>query len=195
MKMAKTDKADFNAMWDFFNALSNEFDYSGGLEDEALGKLVREKWGQHGAGAGASWRRVVMGCEVLIDSACDPAADTLEFKPDIVKAVEEQDKVTTLRPVDDWHDDVGDVLWWYPGEPPYCGSPLDTDWPGYHEYFTLLPEVDLAKAENNPDCKTCGDTHLTPSGQECPECSVIAHITAGELDVVLVEGAGKESHE
>jgi hypothetical protein len=30
------------------------------------------------------------------------------------------------RPLDEWHDDMGDVLWWkFPvTEPPYCGSPL-----------------------------------------------------------------------
>jgi len=41
----------------------------------------------------------------------------------------------------EWHGDIGNVLWWrFPiEEPPYVGSPLDTDWPGYHTHFTLLP--------------------------------------------------------
>jgi hypothetical protein len=44
-------------------------------------------------------------------------------------------------PVSEWHEDVGGVLWWrFPiEEPPYVGSPLDTDWPGHHTHFTLLP--------------------------------------------------------
>ncbi len=44
-------------------------------------------------------------------------------------------------PVSEWHEDIGDALWWrFPiEEPPYVGSPLDTDWPGYHTHFTLLP--------------------------------------------------------
>jgi len=44
-------------------------------------------------------------------------------------------------PVSEWHEDIGDVLWWrFPiEEPPYVGSPLDTDWPGHHTHFTLLP--------------------------------------------------------
>lgn len=32
----------------------------------------------------------------------------------------------TPRPVEEWHEDIGDVLWWrFPiDEAPYCGSPL-----------------------------------------------------------------------
>lgn len=44
------------------------------------------------------------------------------------------------RPVSDWHEDYGDVLWWvFPiNEPPYCGQPLDSHWPGYHTHWTPL---------------------------------------------------------
>jgi len=44
-------------------------------------------------------------------------------------------------PVSEWHEDIGNGLWWrFPiEEPPYVGSPLDTDWPGHHTHFTLLP--------------------------------------------------------
>lgn len=44
------------------------------------------------------------------------------------------------RPKDDWHEDMGAVLWWvFPiKEPPYCGTPVDTDWPGYHTHWTPL---------------------------------------------------------
>lgn len=51
----------------------------------------------------------------------------------------------TLRPLDDWHEGLGDVLWWrFPvDEPPYVGSPLDLDWPGYHTHWEPIsvPEV------------------------------------------------------
>jgi len=42
--------------------------------------------------------------------------------------------------LDEWHEAIGDVLWWkFPiDEPPYCGSPLADDWPGYHTHFTKL---------------------------------------------------------
>ncbi|OPZ09991.1 MAG: hypothetical protein BWZ07_02904 [Alphaproteobacteria bacterium ADurb.BinA280] len=44
------------------------------------------------------------------------------------------------RPLADWHEAVGVVLWWRcpVDEPPYCGSPLDDEWPGYHTHWTPL---------------------------------------------------------
>ncbi len=46
-------------------------------------------------------------------------------------AVARLNEAEELRPASEWHEDIGDVLW-YPvpvEEPPYCGSPLDSDWP------------------------------------------------------------------
>lgn len=70
------------------------------------------------------------------------------------------------RPISEYHEDMGPVLWWrFPiDEPPYVGSPLDLGfpiemtidwqggvplktrvhvggWPGYHTHFTPLPEA------------------------------------------------------
>lgn len=67
------------------------------------------------------------------------------------------------RPIEEYHEDMGDVLWWkFPiVEPPYVGSPLDLGrpvqvvvydgsntkletvfnvggWPGYHTHFTMI---------------------------------------------------------
>ena len=46
------------------------------------------------------------------------------------------------RPLEEWGEDYGDVLWWaFPiEEPPYVGSPLDAAWPGYHTHWTPLTE-------------------------------------------------------
>ncbi|QJD87885.1 hypothetical protein [Cohnella herbarum] len=46
--------------------------------------------------------------------------------------------IQKARSIDEWHEDYGDVLWWaFPiEEPPYVGSPLDNDWPGYHTHWT-----------------------------------------------------------
>lgn len=48
------------------------------------------------------------------------------------------------RPLDEWHDDIGNVLWWkFPiDEPPYCGTPLDIEWPGYHTHWTVFAVPD-----------------------------------------------------
>ena len=75
-----------------------------------------------------------------------------------------------LIPKAEYHEDMGDVLWWFVedgqiNEPPYCGSPNDLGdtvelhtndlpgrdtmkarihvggWPDYHTHFSLLPRV------------------------------------------------------
>lgn len=54
----------------------------------------------------------------------------------------------TMRPLDEWHDDVGAVLWWVLPicEPPWCGDPTDSEWPGYHTHWTplLIPDQTTA---------------------------------------------------
>lgn len=44
------------------------------------------------------------------------------------------------RALSEWHEDVGDALWWaFPViEEPYCGSPICTNWPGYHTHWTVI---------------------------------------------------------
>lgn len=51
---------------------------------------------------------------------------------------------TIAKPLSEWHEDIGEALWWtYPMTgPPYVGSPLWNDWPGYHTHWTpiVIPE-------------------------------------------------------
>lgn len=53
-------------------------------------------------------------------------------------------KLREARPIDEWHEDYGDMLWWtFPiEEAPYCGNPLCSDWPGYHTHWTpfIIPD-------------------------------------------------------
>ena len=73
--------------------------------------------------------------------------------------------IETAKPLSEWHEDIGPVLWWkFPiNEPPYIGSPLDIGravevtirdsvrdykytenvggWPGYHTHWTPLPSL------------------------------------------------------
>tara|TARA_R110000744_G_scaffold344217_1_gene449485 strand:+ start:255 stop:512 length:258 start_codon:yes stop_codon:yes gene_type:complete len=75
--------------------------------------------------------------------------------------------ILTPRKLDDWHEEIGDVLWWcwrdgdWLGESPYVGSPLDlgytvechthakngdtpaarfdvAGWPDYHTHWTPM---------------------------------------------------------
>ncbi|WYX26509.1 dATP/dGTP pyrophosphohydrolase domain-containing protein [Achromobacter xylosoxidans] len=54
------------------------------------------------------------------------------------------------RALDEWHEDDGPVTWWawcgheWAGEAPWCGTPLDQGWPGYHTHWTPIPGVPAA---------------------------------------------------
>lgn len=45
-----------------------------------------------------------------------------------------------LYAIGEWDERDGPVLWWrFPVvEPPYVGTPLDDDWPGYHTHWTRI---------------------------------------------------------
>lgn len=63
----------------------------------------------------------------------------------------------TPRPYAQWHEDLGPCLWWHFSEsgkvtePPYVGTPLDTSWPRYHNYFTRIPVASLDWKPPAPD--------------------------------------------
>ena len=44
-------------------------------------------------------------------------------------------------PGEEYHEDMGPVTWWRlpVDEPPWVGTPNDSDWPGYHTHFTPAP--------------------------------------------------------
>ncbi len=71
------------------------------------------------------------------------------------------DQVVVARPLSEWHEDMGPMLWWcweppkaferiservvssahdgkWLGEAPYVGGPNDSDWPDYHTHFTPI---------------------------------------------------------
>lgn len=58
------------------------------------------------------------------------------------------------RPLAEWHEDDRVVMWWawcgheWAGEPAWCGTPLDSDWPGYHTHWTPHPTLPQNIAEH-----------------------------------------------
>jgi hypothetical protein len=60
---------------------------------------------------------------------------------ELVARIAELEAKAVPRPLDDWHEDFGPMLWWtFPiQEEPYCGTPNDSDWPGYHTHWTPIP--------------------------------------------------------
>ena len=92
------------------------------------------------------------------------------------------------RPLAEWNEDEGPVLWWkFPvSEPPYVGSPLDLGftvtsvlydqhgyevgkvnanvggWPGYHTHWTLLPKI--PRLRKGARVRLITDNHDIPAG-------------------------------
>ena len=57
-----------------------------------------------------------------------------------VKRLGELEDANEPQPIEEWHEEIGDCLWWFFPivEPPYCGSPLDCDFPDYVTHYTRL---------------------------------------------------------
>lgn len=66
----------------------------------------------------------------------------------LIEQLDEPQKVKA-RLAKHWDEDLGDCLWWdFPvEEPPYCGTPLDDDFPKYKRHFTELHIPDEVEEE------------------------------------------------
>lgn len=78
--------------------------------------------------------------EALGDAWCSggaPLAEAIQRKCAMLERLAEP---PAARPASDWHEDMGPVLWWrFPVvEPPYAGTPLDSDWPDYVTHWTPI---------------------------------------------------------
>ena len=75
-------------------------------------------------------------------------ATTFMSAINIVEQLDEPQKVKA-RLAKHWDEDLGDCLWWdFPvEEPPYCGTPLDDDFPKYKTHFTELHIPDEVEEE------------------------------------------------
>lgn len=171
MKMAKASEADLQMAMDMSNALDllgqrwlpvmpeacevlqdpdDEVERFDSHNDVQCGRALRHLLHLMERG---SLMRVVWGAAVMLDprnKCCDPNADTIEHHPDAAAGLEAKQ----ARPLDDWSEDIGCVLWWrFPvNEPPYCGHPNCDNWPGYHTHWTplVLPDAPKVGAEYFP---------------------------------------------
>jgi len=91
-------------------------------------------------------REIAMHCAVALGAAPQPAVAA--GWPLIARAL------------DEWHEDDGPVMWWawngstsgWAGEPAWCGTPLSSDWPGYHTHWTphpTFPPAPSTEGESN----------------------------------------------
>lgn len=57
-----------------------------------------------------------------------------------VKRLGELEEANEPKPMEEWIEEYGNCLWWsFPiEEPPYCGTPLDSNFPNHVTHFTRL---------------------------------------------------------
>lgn len=67
-------------------------------------------------------------------------ARAIEILKTGTEGLSKRDLTLIAKPLSDWHEDFGDVLWWkFPiCEAPYVGGPNDENWPGYHTHWTPI---------------------------------------------------------
>ena len=70
-----------------------------------------------------SWHPVQNEANAAFIAAANPQT--------VLRLLDEVERMSVPRSLSDWHEDIGNVLWWMLPvcEPPYCGTPLDDDWP------------------------------------------------------------------
>lgn len=98
---------------------------------DAAWKAAQEAYGQH----------MGMPEESDIDTGNRAAAQAIEQHA--TTALSAPTREREARPLEEWHEDMGDVVWWtFPvTEAAMIGSPLDTAWPGYHTHWTPHPPI------------------------------------------------------
>jgi hypothetical protein len=105
--------------------------------------------------------------EAYVDASMDAATSNLDAMRAALLAASRVHPAGEPRPLDEWIEDYGDVVWWcwrdgeWLGEPSYIGTPLDLGqtvevelrsnqgefvhqhqvggWPGYHTHWTPHP--------------------------------------------------------
>lgn len=74
-------------------------------------------------------------------------------------------------PIEHYHEDMGPVLWHlFPiTEAPWVGQPGDSDWPGYHTHFQLLPQVPIAVDPTKSLVEAVAELRAIPVTWDFPE--------------------------
>jgi len=78
----------------------------------------------------------------MADRALGGEHNDKQLQAEKARAAKLFEALKIARPLEEWGEDYGDVLWWkFPiCEPPYVGSPLDCNWSGYHTHWTPIIE-------------------------------------------------------
>ena len=87
---------------------------------------------------------------------CSIECKTGKDYEELLRLLEKGKMVEKLDSIEEWNEDDGDCLWWsFPVvEAPYCGSPLDCNFPKDVTHFTKIvvpqnPKTNLYKGSSN----------------------------------------------
>lgn len=72
------------------------------------------------------------------------------WQKDCLDAADAIENLTRPRPKRDWHEDMGDVLWFHfpVQEPPWVGTPLTSTWiKNWYTHFLPLPDFNAVHAD------------------------------------------------
>ncbi|MBO0947329.1 hypothetical protein [Fibrella forsythiae] len=121
MKMAKASKADIQAVQHFFDNLDTLIEED--RSDEAIAAYVRLALAGR---VGTSHGRVTWGCDILIDTCCDPDKTYLDWKPSLRKGIPQThtDDGQRLFYIISYEHSYGGILtFWRPNNAGYTNNP------------------------------------------------------------------------
>lgn len=158
--------------------------HTGEGQDEALRAAVSNRADNLRVDSGTM--TAIVAALRLRDEAVARAATA---EAEVRERLDAQTKMHRPLPLDDWHEDLGDVLWHrFPiEEAPYCGTPTDSMFPQGAMHWTPLPNCQWIMEEAavmgivDHDGKLIGAGHLAEQGIEID--------TIGGLCPVQAEGA------
>jgi hypothetical protein len=92
------------------------------------------------------------------------AFNTLKCVTEAFERLAKYEDRNTPKSIEDWDEEDGDCLWWcFPiVEAPYCGSPLDCDFPDYVTHYTKFnyPLIDENLRKQMEEAYISGDAEL-----------------------------------
>lgn len=102
LRQAKASKEDVSNLCNFMNLFEEYFTCGSFTYENEKGETVEEDlsrdrfievaeqlwmgdWINRESGVGSTWQRIVFGYETLVDNACNPDSDFLEWRSDIAE--------------------------------------------------------------------------------------------------------------
>lgn len=107
MKMARAKDSDITELLEFLRDLETQMSE---CDNTTLGRWV----GDHFPDVKHGYERILFGYTVMFENACDPTKDTLEWKPEISRAMSDENKAVVEAAKDvvawDWSDNDADCV-------------------------------------------------------------------------------------